>query len=276
VTNAIFYGRNGTSAMTGLKEVLTDTLFLRERRGRISPEPVDVDVLIRWAWGKEYPCNAAVIYQRKGIGLASNKLAARRHLASVGIPVPELITSTPTKFPVVIRPPVHQAGSGFTLCSNIKEFIAALPKYQNGFYVSVFYPKEHEYRVHVAHGKVLFVQEKLAREERFKQAAVWNHHFGEFAFQVLKQSEWPIMAIQVAVEAVESMGLDYGAVDVMANPSSPEDFPPAVVCEVNTSPSLEGYSIGKYAEYFNWLFASPREHLVSSGDNYKGWRWSNA
>jgi hypothetical protein len=46
--------------------------------------------------------------------------------------------------------------------------------------------------------------------------------------------------------------MDFGAVDIMADPLN-SSLPKAVVCEVNTSPRLEGYTAERYAEYFDWL-----------------------
>jgi hypothetical protein len=54
--------------------------------------------------------------------------------------------------------------------------------------------------------------------------------------------------MRVAIQATEVLGLDYAGVDVMAGAE-----PPAVICEVNCSPTLEDYAAQQYAIYFDWL-----------------------
>jgi len=193
------------------------------------------------------------------IAIASNKLRCRTVLEEVGVPVPEL---SMTAFPVVGRTIKHRAGRGFWLCNNEAEVGNAVA--QGARYFSAFYPKMNEYRVHVAHGAVLYVQEKLPRagEEFKREWPVWNHALGDFLFHIVQWSYWPLEVILLAVDSVNSVGLDYGAVDIMANPSK-EGFAPAVVCEINTGMSIDSeYSATMYQLYFRWLFETcPEEPL---------------
>ena len=214
-----------------------------------------------------------VYNQASAIAIASNKLHCRRVLEEAKVPVPEM---SMTSFPVVGRTVKHRAGRGFWLCNNDDEVGRAVA--QGARYFSAFYPKQNEYRVHVAHGAVLYVQEKLPREgEEYKRdLPVWNHAINDFLFYIVRWSYWPLHVILLAVNSVNTVGLDYGAVDIMANPSK-EGFEPAVVSEINTGMSIDSnYSATMYQTYFRWLIEeSPEESLKPIGSKASSYAFKN-
>jgi hypothetical protein len=195
----------------------------------------------------------------------ANKLAARRHLQIHGISVPKSLFygDTATEgVTYVVRPSYHQAGSNTTV--RVGPFYV-----EHGTYASELVKKKREFRIHVAHGKVLACQEKVPREESRREDVVWNHHNGGFVFEVLKWKRWPIKACIEAIKAVESLGYTWGAVDVCYD----ENKTPYVF-EVNSSPSLNEYMTEKYAKYFDLILseqvnAYPAEES-SSATGYGG------
>lgn len=110
-----------------------------------------------------------------------------------------------------------------------------------------YIPKTKEYRVHVVDGKVIFVQRKRrphGAEQDRDQRLIRNHTNG-WIFALLNDEDANLDHIeQEAVNAVQVLGLDFGAVDIIEG----RDDGKAYVLEVNTcvgirSPSvLEAYA----------------------------------
>ena len=177
----------------------------------------------------------------------SNKAKAISVLKEAGVPTLEFTVLTPC----IGRTGKHTRGKGFWMCQNQHQMDEAICSGAE-YFVKV-YPKTREYRVHVAHGMVLFVQEKIG-DTVFN--LIWNKKNG-FNFRVVPRSEWRKEVVEPAIRAVEALSLDFGAVDVMTDPKTnyfsffmPKAYPVAVVAEVNTAPALEGYSLEKYKQYF--------------------------
>jgi glutathione synthase/RimK-type ligase-like ATP-grasp enzyme len=160
-------------------------------------------------------------------------------------------------YPVVVRPNRHQGGNDFYLLES-EELLAAFAEQHNprGWYVSEFYDKRAEFRVHAAHGRVLLVNSKVARpgEEHIYDQPIWNHAINNFYFKVVKRRDWMLDVVRLGIRATQALGLDYAAVDIMAGDGDP------VVCEVNTTPTTVNYSSEKYAVYFDWLVRTGGRH----------------
>lgn len=218
------------------------------------------DLMIRWGCTASIGTDCRLVYNKaEGIRLASNKGKCRDILYQNNIAVPEPIDlnsfmgrqSDNDKFPMVVRPTFHQRGRNFLLFNNLYEFMNGRRSVSrlDRPYASRFYPKTAEYRVHVGHGKVLAVQQKLQTSETYGEN--WSHGNG-YSFEVVPWKQYRKEIVDLGVKTIETLGLDFGAVDIMADPTDPE-LPQVVVCEVNTSPRLEGYTAERYAEYFDWL-----------------------
>lgn len=218
-----------------------------------SPRRIEVirdgDMIIRY--GSAISINRTINEVNRNILNASNKPKAKRIFIENDIPTPKLINPISPSFPCIGRPRFHQKGKSFYYCENSLDISRAL---RNGSeYFQEFYDKTKEYRVHVAHGRVLFVQEKMPINDRAKANLIWNFTNGEFVFKVLGRGLIPSGLCPLAVKAVKALNLDFGAVDILACSKNFND-PMFTVCEVNTAPRLQGYSLEKYAMYFNWLF----------------------
>lgn len=115
--------------------------------------------------------------------------------------------------------------------------------------------KAAEYRVHVAFGKVIDVQQKRKRTD----------FDGEVNTQIRShQNGWvycregiiePTELRTQAILAVEVLGLDFGAVDIIYNRHHNKCY----VLEVNTAPGLEGSTVEKYTSAFMEYINDRRE-----------------
>lgn len=198
------------------------------------------DLIIRYGVADDI-LNAREINSRESIINASCKPRAKSIFIENNIKTPRF-KDTPL---CIGRPRNHRKGERFYFCESSQQVKAA--RALGITYFQEFIPKVREYRIHTAHGKVLAVQEKVNGN---REQPIWNRTNG-FVFQVLPWNEIPRGLCPLSVKATAVLGLDFGAVDVLEDNDNV-----FYVCEVNTAPRLEGYTIDRYAEYFAWLFKS--------------------
>jgi glutathione synthase/RimK-type ligase-like ATP-grasp enzyme len=111
-----------------------------------------------------------------------------------------------------------------------------------------YIPKKFEFRVHIMKGKVIHVQQKKLKTGHAPHQ-VRNLDNG-YIFAI-NDIEVPASVITEAGAAVQALGLDFGAVDIVYN----EKHQKAYVLEVNTAPGLCDTTAKIYAEAFNELCA---------------------
>lgn len=118
-----------------------------------------------------------------------------------------------------------------------------------------YFKHKDEFRVHVYKGRVIDVQKKKLRTEvRDKLRGPNMHDLKDFTYTVRSYANgWifaregvtcPEQVAQAAIDAVGSLWLDFGAVDIGWN----RHHQRAAVFEVNTAPGIEGTTIDKYVE----------------------------
>lgn len=141
--------------------------------------------------------------------------------------------------PVVVRSGRHAGGNNFWLCDNMVEAMEAVEKAGPGYYISLYIPKTHEYRVHCVQGRVVGVSEKHPHDPT---APVWNYHpeDGDERWTNFQWSEWPLDVVRFALAAFAKSRLHFGAVDVMHDGTRP------YVLEVNSAPTLSPYRASCY------------------------------
>ena len=188
---------------------------------------------------------------------AQDKGRCRLLLDDSGVSVPKTLIASkvPTKwvtYPAVIRPKKHHKGQHLFVVENVHDVHAAVKKHKkllaDGWYISEYIKKDKEVRVHCAHGKILFVQDKNYTGEHVQA----NHNINGESWKVVPWNELDASkayhaAMVEALKAVEAIGLDFGGVDVMLKKNK------AYVCEINTAPTQEEYGGLKYGLYFKWL-----------------------
>jgi len=133
------------------------------------------------------------------------------------------------------------SGAGIVIATNEEELVDA-PLYVE------YIPKKEEYRVHIFKGEVLHCQRKARKLEHPADKVNWQirNHANGFIFEIKEPEDVPEMCIEQALLAVQAVGLDFGAVDVIWN----EKQQKAYVLEINTAPGLEGSTLDKYVEAF--------------------------
>ena len=135
------------------------------------------------------------------------------------------------------------SGKGIVLASDDGELVDA-PLYVK--YVS----KKHEYRVHVAFGMVIDQQRKARKKDIADEDVNWKirNHSNGFIF-MRDGINLPDVCLNMAVDAVGALGLDFGAVDIIWNEKEDEYY----VLEINTACGLTGTTLDKYVEVFNGI-----------------------
>ena len=266
--NFIIVGKNGRPSMRAVHSQLacTDLIirkkFRRSGRERWYKNGVNLGATclpenafcIRWGTRYALPNENKVINKASALKNASNKALCRHILQDNNIAVPKTWfkgSMSGIVFPIIARPETHRAGKQFYVCNNRSELNAVLNKTS---YYQEIYPKTNEYRVHVAHGKVLAIMEKPLNEHDLRA----NRSVNGDTWRTLPWGEYDYTMCKLACKAVKTVGLDFGAVDVMAQ-STNSNYPKCVVAEINTAPTLRPYLQQRYAEYFKWLFDSNGE-----------------
>lgn len=180
------------------------------------------------------------------IGCASNKLEALNILNEYGVTVPDFTTDREeaqrwldaNNGSMVVERHRLQGHSGEGI--ELKEFgqdVAPAPLYTK------YIKKSAEYRVHVFNGEVIDVQQKRKRQETPKEEVdfkVRNHQNGWVYCR--EDITEPDNMREISINAINALGLDFGAVDIIYNTHHNQCY----VLEVNTACGLEGTTLEKY------------------------------
>ena len=200
-----------------------------------------------WATKGEAP---RIINKFENVAVAANKLATFNKLVNNDptIPLPKFTESREEAIKwvnegimVVGRTKLNgHSGAGIVLAAREEDVPENCPLYVQ------YIKKKHEYRVHVAFGKVIDVQHKRKRTDYDGDTnyTVRNHHTGwVYCRENVEVTE---ALTTTAINAVAALGLDFGAVDIIYN----QHYNAYYVLEVNTAPGLEGSSVENYANVF--------------------------
>lgn len=134
---------------------------------------------------------------------------------------------------------------------------STLPSAQ--LYTKAILQERREFRIHVMDGKITYVQQKRRRdgfrENETYSNLVRNHHTGWI--YATQNADVCDEAKREAIRAIEALGLDFGAVDVITRRGE------AWVLEVNTAPGMSGTNLETYATNFTRLMnGEPVEGVV--------------
>lgn len=199
---------------------------------RSSTIPVDVN------WGRAR-ANAKL---NPDISNVTNKRHMRQLFEEHGVPMPRLIDKNYVLHAVfsgeevIGRPDTHTKGRGFWKIRNAEEFYKALRgtrKKKAATHFMEYIDRDRaprEYRVHIFNGKSIRISEKDF-DENGKYTTAKPQHDVKHVRKAAKQ-------------ALEAVGLDFGAVDILANDTE------CWVLEVNSAPGLGGSMPRVYAEKF--------------------------
>ena len=209
------------------------------------------ELIIRWGDASRIMHHDGIVPDTRNSSLAicraSDKALARFEMIKKGVPCPKTFRHDDLirdhDFPVIGRPRFHHGGKDVMMCHDHGD--VAYAHTRGSRYFSSVFPKTAEFRVHCAGGKVLIVQDKnLVPGEIVGNQAVTHRKWN-----TVKWGDWLYPVCIAGLKAVDALGLDFGAADVMYDARRDK----ASVCEVNTAPSLDGeYEQTKYANYFKW------------------------
>lgn len=209
------------------------------------------DLVINWGNGRIPDPGIPIINLPSAVRLASNKRSALHCLTNKGVASVEATTSIleasrwlTDGFPVVCRTRLQgHSGEGIILVDPGGELVEA-PLYTK------YLRKNAEYRVHILKGNVIdFQRKKKRRDFEGRDRRIRNYNKGWVFCR--EGVELPEDVEEVSKNAVEALGLDMGAVDVLVDMDGV-----ARVLEVNTAPGLTGTTLERYVNEFNEQFIS--------------------
>ena len=207
--------------------------------------PKEGDIIINWGNSKEpqwFNTDVRMLNKPYNASLAVNKIKTLRELREHGVPTVEWtqdrITANDWENVVVRHTVTGKEGAGIEVFTEFKELPLA-PLYTK------LVKTQFEYRVHVFDGKVIDVIQKRKRNGiDALESPIRNHQNG---YVFCRQGvDCPQGVKDVAVRAVNALGLDFGAVDIIGrmNPR---------VLEVNSAPGISGTTLQKYIEAIKTL-----------------------
>lgn len=191
-------------------------------------------------WGR---ANANTILN-PDISTTTNKRHMRELFKEHGVPMPRLLDNSEIGHvlfrggAVIGRPDTHTKGRGLWKCQTLEQVRRAYRgtrRKKAATHFMEFVEAPREYRVHIFQGKSIRISEKL-----FGRTGLTAH--GEYITGKPRHEVGHVRS--AAKKAVEAVGLDFGAVDILANDTE------CWVLEVNAAPGLGGSMPRVYAEKF--------------------------
>lgn len=210
------------------------------------------DLIINWGKSSlqtRYPLQ--VINQPEYVRIAANKLYTYQVLKEAEfINVPSWTTNihqaqawVEESYKVYCRTQLTgHSGSGIVIADNDTPIVNA-PLYTRGVKC------KYEYRVHVFQGELLDVQQKKKRLNWEGNSIQGIRNASNGWVYARDNIECPALVTDAAIEAVNILGLDFGAVDIGYNQHENKCY----LFEVNTAPGLEGTTLIKYIQAFKEL-----------------------
>jgi glutathione synthase/RimK-type ligase-like ATP-grasp enzyme len=223
------------------RELANAMSVTRIRNNGSSFRPRVEDVIINWGNSTFDGRGATMINEPAYVGVASSKLASLRAFAANGVYCPRFTTDKEiaddwkAAGETIVGRGLDRAnsGRGITLTSG-DDLLPDVPLY------TVYSKKLTEYRVFVVNGRIVRTTEKRIRRDT--PAELINRHVRNLAggwVYCQESVNAPPYLLLHALKAVESLGLDFGAVDVGWN----DHYGVPCVYEVNTAFGLEGETL---------------------------------
>jgi glutathione synthase/RimK-type ligase-like ATP-grasp enzyme len=240
----------------GAKALAERAGILRATRRQVEKHG-DFDLIINWG-RTERRFNGEYVNRPERVAVACNKLEAAQVFGDFGVPQPDFTTDRDVargwlrdNSGVVCRTLLRaNSGRGIVfLDGTTDEEVPAAPLYTR------YIRKSTEFRVHIIGGQVIDFQEKKRRLEVPDEEVNWQiRNHGNGFIYARSDTELPNCVSNSAVRAVDSLGLDFGAVDIGFNARREK----CRVYEVNTAPGIEGSTLEAYFTTFQDLFPALR------------------
>lgn len=177
------------------------------------------------------------------ISNATNKRIMRELFKQHEVPMPELLSTQQARqlvldgAVVIGRPDYHMRGRGYWMCRTERDIERALRgtrRKRAATHFMRFVEADREYRVHIFKGRSI----------RISQKSFFVTDEGQTDYVTIKPQHDIKYVRRAAKKAVEALGLDFGAVDILATDDE------CWVLEVNAAPGLGGSMPRVYAETF--------------------------
>lgn len=244
----IYCNRPSHSALALSRE--TGIKRIKRNRSRYRERPTDV--IINWG-SSSLPFRRATVLNANS-GVASNKLEAFLIMDGMGVEnIPYFTTSYAEACDNISGKCVARtllsshSGRGVEVVDDVHEL-------EGRSDVRLYLPylkKKHEYRVHVANFsdgyEVFDIQQKRKRRDTPNEDVnyqVRNHGNGWIYARDEVEIDDREQLSSIAVDAVQALGLDWGAVDIIYNAYHNQ----YTILEVNTAVGLEGTTLVKYGQ----------------------------
>jgi glutathione synthase/RimK-type ligase-like ATP-grasp enzyme len=221
---------SGTSKPSAVKIADEDEHVQLVRSSNI---PVDVN------WGRA----KADALLNPDISNVTNKRVMRQLFQEHGVPMPHLLTHHEAHSAalegkqLIGRPDRHSKGRGLWRVNDNTSFMKAwcgTRKKKAATHFMEYVESDREYRVHVFKGKSIRISEKVFKEDG--------------SYTTRKPGDIKLRKVREAAKlAVDAVGLDFGAVDILARGDANQDV---WVLEVNAAPGCGGSVPRLYAETF--------------------------
>ena len=222
-------------------------------RHGVNPDdiPSDTTKVIRWGNAKTIRRSGIeYINPARGIMLAGDKLATLQKLEEEGVPHVEFSLTQPTPtdrhefwfgrkrrgFGGHDIVAIDSAGRKFIPQAGLQyDHPEAQQRFQTCEFFTKYVDNKREYRIHVANGEIIRYQRKYARHPELATVRVQNHKNG----YVFKQPHNRLHSdrTDACIAAVEALGLDFGAVDMIVEVTGENPRGTTRILEVNTAPS---------------------------------------
>jgi len=216
-------------------------------------------------YGNRFPFSQLdVLNWPQYIANASNKLMAFNIMRDAGVSIPEFTTDESIAqrwylegIKVVGRSKLKgHSGDGIYITDDLDYpqgeggmdviMMREVVGHQLPLYVK-YIKKSDEYRVHIVKGTIIDVQQKKKRQEIPNEEVnyqVRNHSNG---WVYCRDGVLPPESVSSdALSAMDALGLDFGAVDIIWN----NHYKKSYVLEINTAPGLTGTTLNKYIHAF--------------------------
>jgi hypothetical protein len=208
--------------------------------------PRPTDLVINWGSGHIPLWNTSIpkfLNPTSCVSVSGNKLSSFKRFKERGVQCPDWTTKKEEALPWlktsgVFARTVLNGHSGEGIIS-VAKGAAELP--DAALYVR-YKPKIKEYRVHICQGEVIDVQEKRRRTDFSEKVNSQIRSFKNGWVFCREQVEWTEPLVTEAQKAVNALGLDFGAVDIIYNGHEDKYY----VLEVNTAPGMEGETMFSY------------------------------
>ncbi len=206
-------------------------------------------LIVNWGYSgtPTFPIDRILNHPRN-ITFASNKLNAFTRFSLEDVPVPywtvdyfEAIEyAEEHKCDMMVRRLLNShSGRGIKIYKWDGDIPEDVPLYVQ------YIKKQDEYRYHVFNGDIIDVQQKRKRRDIDNDEVNYQIRSAHTGWVYCRDDVSPHPSLSsAAIRAVSSLGLDFGAVDIIWNARREQGY----VLEVNTACGLDGSTVDKYVE----------------------------